>query len=258
MSDLIDQLEKAGETAPSAFGFGAASRPHDFQAELVLIGRVDSDGVAKNSRLLEIQVDAFLVSLDSWNKRTLRSVAGSLADRLWGVSSKEMDRDRADQLKERGCDFFAFDAGSTAAGVLNDDELGKLITVGPDLNEDMARSIQDLPIDGVLFSPEQNLAPLTVEKLMEVQSVRGLVEKPFAMAAPAELGSAELEALRDIGVMGLVVDLTSPHAIEEMREAVAKLPRRRPRRQAFRALVPRMATESTPPGEGDEEEDMKL
>ena len=258
MSKLVEQLEKAGEPIPSPFGFGAVSRRRDSQTEIVLIGRADADGLGKNSPLLEAQVDGFLVSLNSWNKRSLSSIAGSLADKLWGVSSTQIDRDRADQLKEKGCDFFAFDAGSTAASVLSDDEPGKLITVGPELSEDMARAIQDLPIDGVLFSPEQDLSPLTVEKLMQIQAVRGLVEKPFAMMAPAELGAAELEALRDIGVMGLVVDLTSPHAIESMREAIAKLPRRRPRHQASRALVPQLATGSTPLGEDDEEEDREL
>ena len=137
----------------------------------------------------------------------------------------------------------------------HDEDLGKLIHVDPDLDEDEARAIQELPIDGVLFSPPDDLLPLTVQKLIDFQLVRGLVDIPFVMATPAGLDSSDLEVFRNGGIAGLMLELTNQDAVAKTNEGIAALPRHRPRHKSREAAVPRIAAGFGLPGQGGGEDD---
>ena len=144
--------------------------------------------------------------------------------------------------------------------MLNDEALGKLLNVGHELDEEVGRAVQDLPIDGVLFSPPGDLLPLTVKKLIDIQMVRGLVDKPLVIEAPSSLGPADLEALRDAGIEGLVVQLSEGDAIGALRESIAALPRRKPSSTsrpvvALRGTTAENASHSHGGDEDDEDED---
>ena len=235
MSKFIDRLEKVGYRKPTPIGFGAAARRDEADPQIMLLGHVSLDEVTKG-RVLKAEVDAFLVDLSSWDEGAIGGLAESLKDRLWGVGIDGIDADQAGLLKEAGCDFVVFQAEHTAAAVLNDEDLGKLISVDADLDEDVAHAIHELSIDGALFSPGGDLLPLTVQKLIEVQQVRGLVDKPFVMSAPSGLSPGDLEALRNVGITGLMVEVSSLKAVAGTRKAITGLPRRRPR-PASRDLI---------------------
>ena len=259
MSKLIDLLERVGEQTLAPMGFGTASQRGGGGPTIVLIGQLTAAAATKEPGLREAEVDAFLVSLDSPGKRSLDNVSKSLSDRLWGARVGEIDAELTTQLRERGCDFIVFDADKTAGAVLNDEETGKIITIGPDLSEEVARAIHDLPIDGALFSSREELHPLTVQKLIDLQIVRGLVDKPFVMVAPPQLDSADLEAFRNAGIAGLALQMTSPEAIAETRQALDNLPRRRPgsRSRPSRAFVPQVSfgPDLVEAGPDDDEDD---
>ena len=230
MSKLIDRLQKLGEPAATPMGFGAASRSNEGPLSLVLIGATTLAELKKSPELMEANVEAVAVTADPSEKGLAEGVSGTGEDRdhLWGVRVNSVNEEQAKQLIETGCDFLVFEAEDTAAAVLNDEELGTLLSVGPGLDEEVGRAIQDLPIDGVLFSPKGDLLPLTVKKLIDIQMVRGLVDKPLVIEAPSSLGQADLEALRDAGIGGLLVQLSDGDAIGELRESIAGLPRRKP------------------------------
>ena len=222
---------------------------------MMLIGRLAAKELSKNSHLWKAQVDALLIASDSWDKRPLDRIAKSLGDRLWGASVGGLDEEQAQRLKAAGCDYVVFDAEATAAGVLNDEDLGKILALGPDLSEDVARAIQELPIDAVLFSPQEGLLPLTVQRLIDIQLVRSQVDKPFVMAMPSELGQPELEAFRNTDVAGLAFEISSADRVAELRETISNLPRRKPRARSRDAIVPQVAAGFTRPEQGGEEED---
>ena len=255
MSKLIERLEKAGLQAPALMGFGPASRRDSSYPSIILIGRVTPDELAKGTGPSDAQVDAFMVSVSSWKAAPLDSIAPALRDRLWGVRVNGLDGERARQLKENGCDFVVFDADGTAAEVLNDEALGKVMAIGADLSEEAAHAIHELPIDGVLYSPDKDLVPLTVQRLIEIQQVRGLVDSPFVMAAASALGPPELESLRNAGIAGLVVETSSAEAIANTKEAIANLPRRGPSSKSSDAIAPRATTGFGMLGQGAEEEE---
>ncbi len=235
MSKFIDMLEKVGQLAPTPMGFGAAARRNNAAPQIALVGQVQPQGVQGVSGA---QVDAFLVSLDSWDEASLDQVRDALGERLWGVRVNGLSKEQAAMLKEKGCDFIVFDAEGTAAAVLNDEEMGKVLAIGEGLDEDTARAIQDMPIDAVLFTPGKEIVPLTVQKLIDIQLVRCLVDKAFLMATPAALAPDDLEGLRNAGITGLLVDVPSAGAVAGLKQAIDGLPRRRPRPASRDAIVP--------------------
>ena len=229
MSKLIDKLQRLGQDAPTPFGFGAATSRGSAEPPIMLIGRIAQDDLAKTSGLSETPADAILVSLKPGNKKLPKAIADLLKDHLWGASGTDIGQDQIKQLKDIGCDFLVFNADNTPAALLNDEDLGKVISVGPDLEENVAQAIQELPIDAAFFSPTDDLLPLTVKKLIDIELVRLLVDKAFVMVAPPNLSSSDLEVLRNAGIGGLVFELNAPDVIAKTKKALASVPRRRPR-----------------------------
>ena len=255
MSKLIDSLEKVGQYAPSSMGFGAISRSDRSVPEIVLIGQVAGDQLINDRSLLEAEVDGVLVVLESWTKRSLDRIRSALKGRTWGARADSIDESHAKDLKDRGCDFIVFKADDTSAAVLNDDELGKIIAIDSKLSGREARAIQELSIDGVLLEPGDDLIPLTVRKLLNIQQGRGRIDKPLLVGTSSELGAADLEVFRNAGIQGLVVDLASPDAIARTRDAISGLPRRRSRTRSSDAAVPRVAAGFGAAVPGDDEDD---
>ena len=228
MSKFIDKMEKVGLQLPTPLGFGTASKREEQPPAIMLVGHVTPDELAKTPGLAEAKVDAFLVSLGSWDEKVLDSIKEALGDRIWGVRVGDgINEEQAGLSKDKGCDFIVFEANNTSAAVLNDEDMGKVIAVDNGLDEDAAHAMQGLSIDGAMYSPEGDVLPLTVQRLIEIQQVHGLTGDPFVMSAPSELGAAELEAFRNAGITGLLVELSALDAVAKTREAINKLPRRK-------------------------------
>ena len=247
MSSFIDLLEKSGQRPPSPLGFGASTRNDQGPPAIVLIGRVTADALAADAELAGSDIDALLVSIGKADKKTVRSVSKAAGKRLWGVQVDGLDAEQVERLKEAGCDFLVLDPVTTSAAVLDDEDLGKFIPVDSKLEESVARAIHDLPIDGALFGAEE-LLPLTVQKLIDLQLVRGLIDGPFIVSVPQEIGRGDLLSLRNADVNGLVLDLSKSDKIAALRETIAALPQRRSRQLSSSGpLVPQFGAAFSPP-----------
>ena len=253
-------LEKAGQEAPASIGFAQASGGRAASTEVVLVARVRAEDLAKNTRLAEANVDAFLLAPKSARDSTLRVCADVLDGRVWGVRLAKFSAAQVRTLLKKGCDFIVFEQAETEAEVLNDETLGTVVTIGSGLAEEVIRATMELPLDAALFSPTQLALPLTVENLADIQRVLGLVGKPFLLEAPPALGRGDLEALRNLGIAGLSVDLASAGEIAELRANIDSLPRRRRRTGRSDALLPLVAGGQAgdqyepDPGEDDDED----
>jgi hypothetical protein len=263
MSKLGDKIEKLGQQTGSTLGFGAAARKNAVNPAMVLLGHAALTEL-KKATVQDSAADAFLVELDKWPGEALDKTAEALKDKLWGVRVAELDTEQAARLKELGCDFAVLGLGGTPASVLNDEGLGKYLAIGPGLDEDTARAIHELPLDGVLYAPHDKLFPLTLQSLFEMQKVRSYVDRPFLLATPALVDKAELETLRNAGVAGLVADATAKKDLSSTREAILNLPKPKPPKKGQSlALVPQYAQndaaqhehEQGEPGEDGDEDD---
>ena len=165
-------------------GFGAAARRDDVSRSMLLLGTVTLRGMSRVSTVRKKLVDALLITLDSEDSKELTDNADSLEGLIWGVSASGIGQERMATLKEAGCDFIVFDSSANAA-VLNDEDLGKIMRVGKDLSEGSAAAINDLPIDGALFTTDDLQLPLSVQDLIDIESVRGMLGKPFMVDVPS-------------------------------------------------------------------------
>ncbi len=238
MSKLIDLLDKT-QTTSSAIGF-AASRQSATDPDIVLLGRITSVELTQDPNLANSPADALLITLDASDTAAITSVGDALKDRLWGARVGSAGANDANALKDAGCDFIVFDAEGTSASVLNDDALGKIIAAGfddPDFNEDEAKAIRTLEIDCALLTPPDSLMPLTVQKLLSIQAMRATVRKRSVLTAPTDIGNAELETLRNVGIVGIVVSLAdSDEKIQRIKNDIANLPRRKSQRDRRRSV----------------------
>ena len=236
-------------------GFGAAARRDDRPRSILLMGTVTLRGMSRVSTVRKKLVDALLITLDSEDSKELTDNADSLEGLIWGVSAPGIDQERIATLKEAGCDFIVFDSSANAA-VLNDEDLGKIMRVGKDLSEGTAAAIHDLPIDGALLTADDLRLPLSVQDLIDIESVRGMLGKPFMVDVPTDLSTPELEVIRDTGTAALAVDILSK-AVRELAERVDSLKPKRQRSGRRDELTPSVPLGPSVdfPQEGDDEED---
>ena len=239
MSKFIDALTTAGQKSPTPMGFGSASGRGEGNPQIVLAARVLVAKVAKNPRLAEAHADAFLLG----NNPTA-PVAKALKDRVWGVRAERWSADEGKRLIDSGCDFVVFESMDTEAGLLNEEHLGVVVTVNPEMGEEAIRALSELPVDGILFSPALRELPLTVGTAVEIQKVLGLMEKPLIVEAPDGIGRSDIELLRNLGVGGLFVgldDMDHMDRVARIKADIQALPRPKPRRREHGALVPSSA-----------------
>ena len=260
MSKFVELLEKTGEITSEPLGFGTAKNAKK-NPSMLLIGQASADDLSRNAGLADAQIDAILLTVATSNEKALDNVNDALKDKLWGVRVGSVSKEQAASLKEKGCDFIVFDPENTAASVLNDEDLGKIIAVNSKIDEDQGQAIHMLAVDCALFTPSDSVTPLTVQRLIDIEVVRGMVGKMFILSAPADLDKSDLEALRNGGVSGLVVNLAAADDIARTREALDSLPRLPGHSrgglmaQAPSAGFAAFATPDEPDEEDDEEEE---
>ena len=260
MSKFIEMLTKVDDQAPAPMGFGMRDRDRRSANALTIAGATAPSALAKAKAAVET-VDAVLLTSTDKDSKTLEKAAAKLKDGLWGVRGGAVSAERARHLAESGCDFIVFDAEGTSAALLDIEDLGKVITVRGNLDEDIARSIAGIPIDAVLFTPSALDLPLSVGALLAISRVRGLLDLPYIMTVSGAITGDDIAALRNAGIAGLVMDLSAADDIAATAEAMSNLPRRKNKPTRSSALVPRVAAAEAPhehdddDGYPDEDED---
>ena len=258
MSRFIELLGKAGEQSPEPMGF-ARRVPSKAAPAVVVAGRVTPEALAAAPDLAKTDVDAVVLEVETWDEKTIEAAIAHLAGRVWGLRVSSLTADQVKYLIEKGCDFAVFGAEHTSVAVFDDEEFGTLISVTTDLDEDTSRGLAAISLDGALFKPDEAIFPLTVQKLMDIGRVRGLLDAAFVMDAPGNLSGEHLAALRDLGVAGLVLDLAAPDEVAKTKDTVAALPHRKSKPNRGVALVPDSTPASAPdvpytPDEDDEDD----
>lgn len=256
MSKFIELMEKAGRQTNSPMGFAQAKDQSDVAPQLVLVAGVLPEDLQKRPGLAETNADAFLVG-GLLEDSKLDSSTKSLSGRLWGARLPQFSASDVKGLMKMGCDYIVLESMDTEAAVLNEEDLGTVVALGGDLGDETIRSICELPVDAVLFSPAQRTQPMTIGHLASIQRVRGLTDKPLLVEAPLGLGQPDLEALRNLGISALIVDVPPANKITKVKAAIEGLPQPMPRRQSRDAQLPHLASapEASRPIPEDDDED---
>jgi len=258
MSKFLDRLEQISRGAQVALGFGA-TRPEKVPG-MALVGLVTSNYSKGVSAVAKLAPDAALIAAGT-GKESVSDLTKSLDSKLpWGVQATSMTQDDIRAYIESGCDLLAFPMEGTPISAVATDEIGRILCIAPGIAEEELRAIMALPIDMLLLSMSGHSGPWTLSELASVGSISRRSGDKYVLVEVAQPPDGkELEALRDIGVHGLVVDVgqVPAEALAELKKGLLDMPRQRPGRRTRRdAIIPGSAFSSAEaPGREDDDEE---
>ncbi|MBI2965507.1 MAG: hypothetical protein HYY34_04805 [Chloroflexi bacterium] len=257
MAKLTDRLQELGKASPGPLGFGRA-RVQKRTPAMLVIGEVNADAAAEvMARPGSEKVDAVIVRLGD-SARLPDGLGETLTDMLWGAAVTSARGDDMDALHKAGCDFFLVESLQAPAVVLREDDMARGFTVRLGITEEEARPLEDLPIDLLTLQSDPAWWPLTVERLIQLQSTVSMVSKHILLKVSACPPKADLPLIRDLPVEALVVDLAaiSDEQLSEIRSAVDELPPRKPRAEkGMSPVLPRAGNQFRAEEHEHEEDD---
>jgi len=261
MSRFIESLTKLHKPEPQPLGFATGS-PARARARLpvaVILGSRNLDKILENIG----EVEGVMVRVTG--PEDLKAVQRTCQDKNnppAGGLITETQKELLEDISADSCDFVALPAEAPVK-LSEQEKLGRILQVDSGLSEALLRTINDLPIDAALFSPGWGEKSLSLADLMTVRRLALLISKPILLVVPPTLSQSELQALWDLGISGLVVDVpdaATSRKLGELRKNLEKLslPSLR-RKDKVSPILPRMSAEAAPPVEkeddGEEEED---
>jgi len=262
MSKIIERLNRLSQGSPQPLGFRTiqADSPRPKIQVIASLVREDAEGLID----CVSGADAGLLCISKIKSavEVLKKLVQAMPDIPWGVQMPEGHTD-IKAITQAGCDFIVFPAASTPLTIFDNDQVGKIIEIESSITESLLRATNRLPIDGVLFTREDENDFLTWQNLMLFQRSADLLTKPMLVTVPGKLTNGELQALWEAGADGVVIEITtgqSRDTLKELRKVINEmtfpLPRRRERPSP---LLPHIAEESTvTKDEDDEEEERRL
>lgn len=260
MSKFVDRLEAISQGRTQPIGFGAAVS-REKRASMLIVAAVPLADVELAAAAAMGGADAVLAIADQ--KAKTEKAMGQLStlklDIPLGVSLPSATRAEVKQLTELKCDFVVVSPARTEAAALREEAIGKIIRLDSSLDDNLLRAVNRLDVDAVLLGPAEGEAfPLTVQQVMAYERLAAAAGKHLLAAMPPAMPSEDLETLWGLGAAAVVVDLGHDNAekrLNEVKEAVEKLPLTRKKRAGrISAAVP-FSGEWASPGAPDEEEE---
>ena len=257
MSRFIERLERIAQGGTGGLGFGAARV--EKTPGLALVGHISKNHAAGLAAVAELGLDAVLLSGIA-NPAALKKLQKSLPSLPWGVHLASLGEKDSQAYREQGCDLLAFSLEETTAAAVSTDEAARILYTDAGLEDRELRGIASLPLDVFVLRVPGLGDAWTLKDLASVAIVSRRVDKFVLVEVSKAPTAKDLEALRDAGVDGLVVDMESVgvEALAELKAAALNLPKQKPgRRGGFTAIVPSSVfpSASAPEPEPDEEEE---
>ncbi len=249
MSKLAERIRKASrvETAPMGFGAAAARAP---AATMLCLVSLSPGEAGKAAEAAGKGADAVIFEgIDAGRLKDRAEAAGQLP---LGVRLAKADRAAVAAQRQAGADFVVLEPLSASGESLLEEGIGLVLALGRDPSDTTLRLLADLSLDALRVPPPDD--PLTVARLLELRRIAVLSRTPLLTEVSAEADSSQLQALRDAGVAGVIIEGRSLDRLPALRKAIdAMPPRGRKREERAEALLPVQALVS--PAEEEEGED---
>ena len=222
MSEFLKLLDTVSEDSPEPIGFGTTARS-ERPMPLACLGVLRGPHTELQTLAGEGCLSGLLVVGDD------EKIVEQVGDIAWGVWPAAVDSDTVARCKAKGCDFLVSGPEDLQLAALEEDDLAFFLALSADLDDRFLRAVDILPVDGVILTTGALRPPLTVEHLMSLAAVRTMLGKHILVEASPELRETELEQLRNLGIVGIVVDLegVSGESLKELQHRIASLPRER-------------------------------
>ncbi|OGN98388.1 MAG: hypothetical protein A2Y58_01115 [Chloroflexi bacterium RBG_13_51_52] len=261
MSRLIDNLTKLSQAAPPPMGFHT-SRQAETSPTMLIIGRTAIKSAAPAAKASS-GADAVLIYADKSEPaiEDIKKTVKPLGDIPWGVYLEESGKATA-ALIEGGCDFVVFSPTSRIPDLPQDEKVGKILQVESSMDDGLLRAVNDLPADAVLVTDAlEGKGTITMHQLMIYRHLAAFISKPIIVPVAANITEAELKALQDAEIDGVMadMDIAKGEDLKKLRKTIGKLPPRSAKKRDKRGvLLPRAGGESQtiePPDEEEEEDE---
>lgn len=257
MSKFLDNMERITLAGPGGMGFGATRTGKT--PGLALIGLVSGSYAKGLGTVSKLGLDAALLA-GIENAAGLKRIEKSLPSVPWGVTTSALTEGSAQDFRDGGCDLLAFSLENTAASALSTDDAARILYVDADIEERELRAIAALPLDALILPMKEISGPWNLADLASVASISRRVDKYILVEVASPPSATDLEALRNAGVDGLVLDVAAvgPDELEKLKSATLEMPRQRSTgRGRSSAIVPSSVfpSDAGPRREEEEEED---
>jgi hypothetical protein len=235
MSKLAEKIRRAGRPDTGPMGFGLRGERRAAAASLLCLVRLDKDQAKKGGAAAE--ADAVIVSGVEPDK--LADVIKKLKDVPLGLRLEGAERSDVAAAREAGADFVVLDERSSGESMI-EERIGLVLRPGADASDTDLRSLAGLPLDALEIGAAAE--PFSVRRLVELRRLALLSQTPLLVDVGPGVKASRLEALREAGVAGVVLDGKSADKLEALRKAVLSLPvRGRRREERAEALLPSLA-----------------
>jgi hypothetical protein len=240
VSKLSDAIRRAGRTAPAPLGFAARVAAAAKPATMLAIVRLNSNDANKAEEAAKKGADAVII--DGGDSGKLKDFAKKAPDLLLGVRPQKTEREQISSLRESGADFVVIDESGMADALL-EENIGFVMLARSDTEDTRLRLLADLNLDALIPPPPDG--SLTIERLLELRRVSALGRTPLLLEIAGDAVASSLQALRESGVAGVIIEGSQLGKLEKLRETIAALPARGKRREERgEAMIPAAAAAS--------------
>lgn len=257
MSKLSDKIRKALRLEATPIGFRAIAPLRN--PPLVVVLKLEGNDPIRVTTAVEKGADSVLLQLDKVDAEAIKAAIEAAADSSLGVWMEAPDRETVADLVANGVDYVVFDASKTPASTLLEEKAGFVLALPAATSDTQLRSVELVHLDAVLLPPVKE--SLTVQGQMDLRRLAVLTRKPLMAPVPASLKTADLECLRDSGVLLVLIDGDEEGALDALPALRGEIeqvpPPRRRREERGGAVLPRpeIAVEEGEEEEEEEEED---
>jgi hypothetical protein len=275
-SALIKLLRAAGRARPRTLGFGRDRDEGKTPPAMVLVAQVDGldaaaarAAVAAGASAVAFKVGPEAVGGLAEGSSALKDAISACGDAVPGLvfgPDAELTSDLPERLSGAGVDFVVAPVQRTPAAFLVAESIAKVPSVDASQPAALIRALGDMDVDALCVAPprrRRNAAELTVYDLMHYKGVAELARPPILVLAEQAIRPGDLQALRDVGVDGLVLPLAKfgAEAAEQVAvfcDAIAKVKIQRKRSAADdggNVFLPRVGPAATASADDDDEDD---
>lgn len=240
MSKLIELIGRLGQQSAQPIGFGALTGRVESAPTMALIARATVGGsvVGLESGLPD-GVDAIVLTGDEASPLIDAVKSGMPDDMVWGASGGGLSNDDLDALIEAGCDYILIEP-SAPAGVVGHPDLGTIVATDEPVDRLTGAALRSLKVDGSLNTSGTGTGGMNFASLVNVVKVGASIGGVMLVEVRGEVSTADLMALRDAGVDGLVIPLEDEELVKQLVESIRELPpRRRPETRGLSPSAPR-------------------
>ena len=202
MGKLADALKERRQSRQRRLGFGAAAQERPPEMLLGTVGLVAG-------------ADFCLALTES------EAAAAAKSDTaLWGARLVVLTPESAAAAKQAGASFVSFVLDDARADALLDEEIDYIVRLlNVDVDESGARALGSLR--PAMIGVEALQLPLSAIDIIQLRRLAMFAAAPIAVTTTVEISSGDIQALRELGVRHLLLQMLRP-TIEETLDAITQ------------------------------------